>query len=117
MSFGKQHPPSRWRRSKPLAPAAARKRAKKQDTINQQIQTAQGINALRVTSLRANRAGAHSNTGTANPVWHSNRCAAGTLAGLAQHRPAHGMSGSSMSKIPILSVGDSPFGDARPGQN
>jgi hypothetical protein len=38
---------------KPLTPAAARKRAKKQDTINQQIQNAQGINALRVTGLRA----------------------------------------------------------------
>jgi hypothetical protein len=38
---------------KPLTPAAARKRAKNQDTINQQTRTAQGINALRVTSLRA----------------------------------------------------------------
>jgi hypothetical protein len=39
--------------TKPLTPAAARTRAKKQDTINQQIRTAQGTNALRVTSLRA----------------------------------------------------------------
>jgi hypothetical protein len=38
---------------KPLTPAVGRQRAKKRDTINQQIHTAQGINALRLTSLRA----------------------------------------------------------------
>ena len=40
---------------KPLTPAAVNKRAKRQDNINQQIQTAQDRNAL--TSLRTKLAG------------------------------------------------------------
>ncbi len=38
---------------KPLTPPAARRRAKRQDTIQQKIQTTQGIQALRVQNLRA----------------------------------------------------------------
>jgi hypothetical protein len=40
---------------KPLVLAASRKRAKRPDNINQQIQTTQGMNPPRVTSRRTKR--------------------------------------------------------------
>jgi hypothetical protein len=38
---------------KPLTPPAARRRAKRQDNVQQRIQTTQGIQALRLQNLRA----------------------------------------------------------------